>query len=271
MNIAITTDSAINLYASTLICALSRGGFTPACVVSVEKSKAAKLRHELKRNGVASTFRKAVGSRYSVASPHGDPFSYLRDYAAAHNLDAWNTSLPILSTKLGIEYLSTENVNSEFTVKSIMDRDIDIVVNAGGGIFRKAIVMAPKIGILNAHMGFLPTFRGMNVLEWSLFHRHNPGVTLHFIDTGIDTGNILLFRKIELCMADTIDSLRAKALPVSVEAVTEGVRGLADGSLRAVSQRPQDGEQYFVMHERLKRVAEKNIAALVESRITQSP
>jgi len=271
MKIAITTDSAINLYASTLICALERSGFTPVCVVSVEKSKAAKLRHELKRNGVASTFRKAIGSRYSAASPQGDPFSYLRDYAAEHNLDAWNTSLPILSTTLGIEYLSTENINSEFTVQNIVDRDIDIVVNAGGGIFRKAIVKAPKIGILNAHMGFLPTFRGMNVLEWSLFHRRKPGVTLHFIDTGIDTGDILLFNEIELCKTDTIDSLRAKALPVSVEAVLEGITGLADGRLQPASQSPQDGKQYYVMHERLKKVAESNFAALVESPVTQSP
>ncbi|MBU1317933.1 MAG: hypothetical protein KKH67_01930 [candidate division Zixibacteria bacterium] len=71
-------------------------------------------------------------------------------------------------------------------------------------------------------------------------------------------------------MTDTIDSLRAKALPVSVEAVTEGISGLVDGRLRAVSQSPQDGKQYYVMHERLKRVAEKNIATMVESPVTQS-
>lgn len=265
MKIAITTDSAINPYASTLLCALAHEGYTPVCVLSVERSKAAKLGRELRRSGFVSTLKKAAEGRLSAEHDCSDPFRYLEEYAAEKNLDTFNEPLPALCRELGIEYLMTESINSQPAVRSISEREIDVIVNCGGGIFRKAIVNAPNIGILNAHMGFLPTFRGMNVLEWSLLHKHKPGVTLHFIDTGIDTGDILLFKEIEVSSTDTIESLRAKALPVSVEAVMEGIAGLANGSLKPVSQHIQDGKQYFVMHERLKKVAEGRIARLAES------
>ena len=108
-------------------------------------------------------------------------------------------------------------------------------------------------------MGLLPAFRGMNVLEWSLFYEEPIGVTLHLIERGIDTGDILAFKEIPLEEGDTIATLRAKSLVVSVSLMAECIESLRLGRLTRTKQRPQDGRQYFVMHPRLKAVVESRL------------
>ena len=106
-------------------------------------------------------------------------------------------------------------------------------------------------------MGLLPHYRGMNVLEWSLFHGDQIGVTIHFISEGVDTGPILLQRNIEIENGDTIDSLRDKSLPMSVEMLAEIISRLKTGRIDRIEQREDEGKQYFVMHDRLKDLVER--------------
>jgi folate-dependent phosphoribosylglycinamide formyltransferase PurN len=265
MKTAITTDSSVNPYASTLISALANTAMKPSCVISTEKSKADLLKREIRKSSFTHTLTKAINRAGSHQSVDDDPLRFLREYAHSHSYVSWNAPLPQLCEVENIEYLRVDNVNSKEAVTWIKEREIDVIINAGGGIFRRKIVEAPKIGILNAHMGYLPPFRGMNVLEWSLFYGNRIGVTLHFIDIGIDTGDILLFREIEIEDGDTIASLRAKSLAMNVEIMIEGIKGLDDGTLARTPQRPEDGKQYFVMHDRLKRIAEVGIKHTVHN------
>jgi folate-dependent phosphoribosylglycinamide formyltransferase PurN len=259
MKIAITTDSSVNPYASTLISALAHAAMKPSCVISTEKSKADLLKREVRISGFTRTLSKAINRAGSNQSVDDDPLKFLREYAHSHRYMSWNAPLPTMCMSEDIEYLRADSVNSMETVTWIKEREIDIIINAGGGIFRRKIVEAPDVGILNAHMGYLPAFRGMNVLEWSLFYGNRIGVTLHFINTGIDTGDILLFREIKIEDGDTIASLRAKSLAMNVDIMIEGIKGLDDGTLTRTPQRPEEGKQYFVMHNRLKRIAEAGV------------
>ncbi len=245
MRIGITTDSSRNPYAAALILALSDAGVTPVSLISTEKSANVKLIRELKNNGVSAVVSK-VSDRFM---------------SHANNQQISNTNLVDLCCKKQIDMKRFTSVNKWETVQYVREYGLDVLINAGGGIFRKAIVEAPIMGILNAHMGPLPEIRGMNALEWSLYLGMKPGVTLHFIDTGIDTGDILLFREIEIESDDTIESLRMKSLDVSVGIMVEGILGFVDGSLERQPQRPNDGKQYFVMHERLKRIVQRRISA----------
>ena len=83
----------------------------------------------------------------------------------------------------------------------------DLVVYAGGGILRKNFIKVPNIGILNAHSGKLPFFRGMNVIEWSLLYNVKPTVTVHMISEGID-GDILFQKSIPVKNNYSIVDLR---------------------------------------------------------------
>ena len=46
----------------------------------------------------------------------------------------------------------------------------DLAVHAGAGILRAPLLALPRLGTLNAHMGVLPYYRGMNVAEWAVLN-----------------------------------------------------------------------------------------------------
>ena len=262
MNIGITSSSNINPYASTLISKLMLQGDKPTCVIHAEKPKTAILVSYARKPNYISTVRKILQQHKMVQSLNKDSRYYLREYAASNNIADWDMPISDISNKKGINYVKVDNINSDNAVDYIRNRDIDILINAGGGIFKTAIIDAVRIGILNAHMAFLPTFRGMNVLEWSLFHGHRIGVTLHFIARGIDTGDILMFREIPIEEGDTVSTLRAKSSVTNVELMTECLELLGRGHISRAKQRPEHGKQYFVMHPRLKEIVERKLKNL---------
>src|ERR1051325_4993251 len=72
-------------------------------------------------------------------------------------------------------------------------------LHAAGTLYRRNVIASCGLGILNAHPGALPKYRGRSVMEWSLLCGDVTGVTVFFIDEGIDTGErIVLFKSIAL-------------------------------------------------------------------------
>jgi folate-dependent phosphoribosylglycinamide formyltransferase PurN len=263
MNVCVMTSSKINLGASVLMARLRKQSDKPVCIMSTERSQLATLRSYIKKFGYIATARKVLGHYNVIQSSGTDLRSYLREYAASHDLADWDAPLTRLCSKYGIEFVNVESINSSAAVNLIKDRNIDVIVNMASGIFRKPIIGAARMGILNAHMGYLPTFRGMNVLEWSLFYGHRIGVTMYFIARGIDTGDILLFEEIPIVDGDTIDSLRAKSAAVNMELFAEAIKRLREGTASRTEQKLEDGKQYFVMHPRLREIAQRRIPDLL--------
>jgi methionyl-tRNA formyltransferase len=59
-------------------------------------------------------------------------------------------------------------------------------------IFRSSIIKTPRLGIINCHTGKLPFYRGRNILNWALINDEKEfGITVHYVDEGIDTGDII--------------------------------------------------------------------------------
>jgi folate-dependent phosphoribosylglycinamide formyltransferase PurN len=151
------------------------------------------------------------------------------------------------------------DLNGKKIIDILKKNNSELLINAGGGIYRSGVIQAASKGILNAHMGYLPDFRGMNVLEWSLFYGEKIGVTLHFIDNGIDTGNILIFREIIPTKGDSIECLRNKSAVTNLELMVQVIQELPKGTIKPCEQAKNQGRQYFVMHPRLKCITEERL------------
>ncbi len=262
MNLALISSSAFNLFAATLISKLISENRTPACVICAQKSKTAQVKKYFKKNGFLATVRKVLEVSNVGASKGNKIREALERYASDNGLEDWNLSLPNLCAKHGIEYRVVEGINKTETVEFVKQQEIDLILNAGGEIFRKRIIEASSHGVFNAHMGRLPEMRGFNVMEWSLFYRKPVGVTLHFIDPGIDTGDIIRFEEIPIQPGDDIDSLRAKSFAIDIELITSAIAELENGTLSRTPQEADGGKQYFAVHPRLKEIAERNIAGV---------
>jgi len=86
----------------------------------------------------------------------------------------------------------------------------------------------PSRGTINVHPGLLPWIRGVHVVEHAVERRVPVGVTAHFVNAGIDTGNIIRRELIPVGRGDTLRSLRRK----SSERCTELLIELAAGVMR---------------------------------------
>ena len=112
----------------------------------------------------------------------------------------------------------------------------------------------PRLGTLNAHMGLLPMYRGMNVAEWAALNGEPVGCTVHFIDPGIDTGAIVAVRPVDTSDVASIAGLRARVDAAQIALLGEVVRLVCRTGSRpeARPQRGDEGRQYFRMHPELR-------------------
>ena len=96
---------------------------------------------------------------------------------------AWENDIPLLST---------HDINCLETREEIAALKPDILLsNNFHQILKKEVLSLPHIGSINAHPGKLPLYRGMLPHFWAMLDgRKKLGVTLHEIDTGVDTGRI---------------------------------------------------------------------------------
>jgi methionyl-tRNA formyltransferase len=81
-----------------------------------------------------------------------------------------------------------------------------------------AALAIPRVGFLNLHPAFLPFGRGWHTVTWAILEDHPIGATLHFMDEGVDTGDIILQRPLEVTAAETAEMVypRVKELEVRV-------------------------------------------------------
>ena len=85
------------------------------------------------------------------------------------------------------------SVNSETTIALLKEINPDLVIVNGTRIISKKVLSAINCKFINTHAGITPKYRGVHGTYWALVNNDikNSGVTVHFVDTGIDTGNII--------------------------------------------------------------------------------
>lgn len=127
--------------------------------------------------------------------------------------DTSDTTLKNYSGKYKIDYLHPVRVNSPEFIEKAKGYDCDLFVSMSfNQIFRKQIFDLPRLKTINCHAGKLPFYRGRNILNWALINDEKEfGITIHYVDEGIDTGDIILQRCFEINEHDTYKDLLEKA------------------------------------------------------------
>ena len=248
MNVAVLTGEGNSPYAGALVSELLAEGHRISAIVVVRRSRVRQLRLSLAQTGLRGVLDKALNKLAPTLGGRGPAEAAPAAWVGLHDV----------LRRHSIPRLSVGNIHDDRSLRLLRESRPDVIVYAGGGILREPVISVPAIGVLNAHMGLLPDYRGMNVLEWSLLEGAPVGVTVHFIDTGIDTGDILLWKELEPVAGDTLETLRDKATRASVSTLVEATRHLEEGTARR--RRQESGNpQYFVMHARLRREAQRRL------------
>lgn len=147
-----------------------------------------------------------------------------------------------------VPVLRTDDLNGRKTVRYLQALEPDLLLLLGTGIIRKHILDIPRIGTVHCHQGCLPRYRGVNTIEWSIYDGQNVCITTHFVSPGIDTGDILLCKKIPTYKGDDIELVRARCQEEAVDLLTRTIGGIRNGTIRPRKQKAAEGKQYFSMH-----------------------
>jgi methionyl-tRNA formyltransferase len=106
-------------------------------------------------------------------------------------------------------------------------------------ILRRPLLDLPPHGILNVHAGKLPRYRGRNVINWAILNGEEEiGITVHMVDEGIDSGDIVLQRTLPIGWTDGYGDVLARVVAAIPDLVSEAVRGVAAGTLVRTPQDP---------------------------------
>ncbi len=121
-----------------------------------------------------------------------------------------------------------------------------LIVLGGTRIIRPNIIATARDGVLNSHPGLLPQVRGSASVAWSIYYDIPVGCTCHFIDPGIDTGDIVSQRTIPVHRGDTYEKLVRATLTLAGELMVEALQQYQAGTLTRTPQ-PAEGNTYRVM------------------------
>ena len=139
---------------------------------------------------------------------------------------------------LGIPVWAAEQVKDPTFADSVQRESVDLILNVHSlHLVHPNVLSAVRVGAFNLHTGPLPGYAGMNAVNWAIMNGETQhGVTLHWMEAGIDTGDIALETAFDLSPTDT-------GLSVSRRCTREGLRlikQLLAMQPDAIPRKPQD-------------------------------
>jgi phosphoribosylglycinamide formyltransferase-1 len=113
-------------------------------------------------------------------------------------------------------------------------QDVELVVLAGYmQLLSPEFLERFERRVINVHPALLPAFPGLRAVEQALDYGVKAfGVTVHFVDDGVDTGPVILQRAVEIPDAGTADEVIERLHPIEHELLPEAVRLIAAGAVR---------------------------------------
>ncbi len=167
---------------------------------------------------------------------NGDPSIEIQFVSV--RFDKRDPVLVSLAEKNGISLEIDKNINSDSFINKMKEYSPDLFVSMSfNQIFKKEIINLPRLKTINCHAGKLPFYRGRNILNWALINDEKEfGITVHYVDEGIDTGDIILQRVYPITDEDNYKSLLERAYTGCADILYEAVKMVQSGEVHPIRQ-----------------------------------
>lgn len=120
------------------------------------------------------------------------------------------TPVKVIALENNIEVFQPVKIRNDF--KRIEEVKPDLIVTcAYGQIVSEDVLRIPKLGCINVHASLLPKYRGAAPIQWALINgEEKTGITLMYMDKGMDTGDIIAMREWPILDSDNVGTLHDK-------------------------------------------------------------
>ena len=150
-----------------------------------------------------------------------------------------------LALKYDIKVYQPQRVKTDEFVNILKDINPDImVVVAFGQILSKDILDIPKYGCINVHASLLPKYRGAAPINWVIINgEKTTGVTTMYMDVGLDTGDMILKKEMNIEIDETAGELHDKMMYVGADVLKDTLKLIESKS--APREKQDDNESSY--------------------------
>lgn len=143
-----------------------------------------------------------------------------------------------VALQAGIPVFQPEKIKRPEETARLLEYPADIyVIAAFGQILSKEILEQPRLGCINVHASLLPRYRGASPIQRVILDgEKSTGITIMQMNEGLDTGDILYTKSIDLAPDETFETLHDRLMVLGGEALTEALPLIEAGKLTPVKQ-----------------------------------
>lgn len=147
----------------------------------------------------------------------------------------------------GLDVIEVSSANHDETIRLLQRLNAKVVVVNGTRILSKRLLQSVGAVFLNMHVGITPKYRGVHCGYWALAEgdSQNAGVTVHLVNTGIDTGAVLYQTRIHPSKGDNFVTYPALQVAAGVRLMRLAVQDALAGTLR-VQQPALPSKLYYL-------------------------
>lgn len=144
--------------------------------------------------------------------------------------------------ELGLNVLQFERIRKQEGLDALRALKPDLFVTAAyGQILSNKVLAIPPMGTINVHASLLPHYRGSAPINRCIMAgEHVTGVTTMYTDRGVDTGDMLLRREVEILKGETAGELTLRLADVGAQVLIDTISALAKGTLKRIPQNEED-------------------------------
>ena len=166
------------------------------------------------------SLKALIDSKYNVVGVVCQP-----DRPSGRGRKLTSPPVKILAEAYSIPVLQPEKIRTDEFFEEIKSLKPDLIcVTAYGKIIPPNILEHPKYGCVNVHASLLPKYRGAAPINWAIINgEKTTGITTMLMDEGMDTGDILLKKEIEIGEDDTSIELSERLSQVGAKLLIETI------------------------------------------------
>lgn len=178
------------------------------------------------------TLKKLVENNYEIVGVITAP-----DRPAGRGRKLRMSAVKSYALEKDLRVLQPTNLKSETFLEELTALDANLQIVVAFRMLPEAVWKLPQYGTFNLHASLLPQYRGAAPINWAIIKgEKQTGVTTFFIDEKIDTGEIILQKKVKIKKEDTAGDLHDRLMRIGAKLVLKTVKKTEDGKVSAQKQ-----------------------------------